>query len=239
MALLFFCLVLATACGKSATATDVSEPTTLPTQQPTQQPQPTPEPAKEWEPFVSKEIYDAYTLNNDVVGWLTVTGCEIDNRIFQSYNNSYYLRLDEEGNYNVWGCYFLDYINVNDGYTLSDKVNIIYGHALNDDPNNKKFSKLKRFKNSDFALQNSTITFDLLYDTTTWQVFSACNIPITIDYIDPNPYTEKYANTLNYMKKNSFVDFGVDVTTDDQILVLSSCTSNENVRFVVAAKLVQ
>ena len=41
------------------------------------------------------------------------------------------------------------------------------------------------------------------------------------------------------MVNNSYYDFGVPITTDDQILVLSTCTSDENVRFVVAAKLAQ
>ena len=233
--LLAFYMLFATACNK----TENTETSALPTQQPTQQTVHTAQPTAQWEPFVSQNVYDAYNLNNDVTGWLTVTGCEIDNRVFQSADNDYYLRLDEEGKYDIWGCYFLDYINVNDGYTLPDKVSIIYGHALDDDPNSEKFSKLKRFKNSGFALQNSTITFDLLYDTTEWQIFAACDIPVTIDYIDPNPNTEKYTDTLAYMQNNSYVDFGVDVTTDDQILVLSTCTSNENIRFVVAAKLVK
>ena len=230
--LMAFCLVFATACAKGTGTGETAQPT----HQPTIQLQPT---VERWAPFVSQNVYDAYNQNNDVTGWLTVTGCEIDNRVFQSVDNDYYLRRNENGEYDVWGCYFLDYINVNDGYTLPDKVSIIYGHALDDNPDSEKFSKLKRFKNKDFALQNNIITFDLLYDTTKWQVFSACDIPITIDYIDPNPNSEKYAKTLDHMLKNSYVDFGVDVTVNDQILVLSTCTSNENIRFVVAAKLMK
>jgi len=59
----------------------------------------------------------------------------------------------------------------------------------------------------------------------------------TIDYIDPNPDDAKYQATLDYLIDNSYVDMGVSVTTEDQILVLSTCTSDENVRFVVAGKL--
>ena len=229
------CMIFATSCSKNEKQSE----STLPTQQPVQQTEPTSSPDIYWQPFVSQKVYDAYNENEDVAGWLTVTGCEIDNRVFQSTDNDYYLRLNENGEYDVWGCYFLDYINVNDGYTLPDKVSIIYGHALDDNPNSEKFSKLKRFKNSEFALQNSTITFNLLYDTTEWEIFAVCDIPITIDYIDPNPDEEKYTDTLEHMQKNSYVDFGVDITTDDQILVLSTCTSNENIRFVVAAKIIE
>ena len=226
--ILLACLLLVTlvftACGSS-----VSEP------QPTPSPTPTPVP---YAPYVSQQVYDAYNENSDVIGWLTLEGCDIDNRVFQCGDNDYYLRRSEAGEYDVWGCYFLDYINVNDGKQLTDKVSIIYGHALDDDPNSEKFSKLKRYKDADFALNNSTISFDLLYANTQWQIFSACDIPVTIDYIDPNPPEEKYNDTLSYMLENSYVDFGVDVTTQDKILVLSTCTSNPDVRFVVAAKLV-
>jgi len=185
-------------------------------------------------------LADAYELNNDVVGWLTVDGCEIDNRIFQAADNDKYLRVDEEGNYDVWGCYFLDYINVieNDS-RFTDKVNIIYGHSFEDDAENEKFSKLKRYCDAEFAARHPIIKFDFLNGTSKWQIFSACKIPITIDYIDPNPYEEKYRETLDYMVNNSYVDFGVDVTDDDQILVLSTCTSDENVRFIIAAKFVE
>lgn len=228
--LLVFCAVFSTACGKSQPTQDTNNPS-----QPTTESTPDTD-IVEWAPFVSKDVYDAYNLNNDVVGWLALPGCDINNRVFQAVDNDYYLRLNEEGEYDIWGCYFLDYINVNDGYSLPDKVSIIYGHALDDDAESEKFSKLKRYKNADFALANAQISFDLLYANTSWQIFSACDIPITIDYIDPNPDSEKYTTTLEYMLTNSYVDFGVDVTAEDKILVLSTCTSNPDVRFVVAAK---
>lgn len=186
------------------------------------------------------ELEAAYELNNEVVGWLTVDGCEIDNRIFQAADNDKYLRVDEEGNSDVWGCYFLDYINIiEDGSRLTDKISIIYGHSLEDTSESEKFSKLKRYRDTSFAEQHSTIEFELLNGKTQWQIFSACQTPITIDYIDPNPDTEKYQSILNYMLENSYADFGVDVSTNDQILVLSTCTSDENVRFIVAAKLIK
>ena len=190
----------------------------------------------EYAPYVSAELKAAHAENEDVVGWLVVEGCDIDNRVFQGVDNDEYLRVNEAGESDIWGCYFLDWINVHNGCTaLQDKVSIIYGHSLDDYPDSEKFSKLKRYKDADFAAQHPTIRFDLLYAEQEWQVFAACNIPITIDYIDPNPDDSKYQDTLDYMLENSFVDFGVSVSTSDKILVLSTCTSDDNVRFVVAA----
>ena len=193
-----------------------------------------------WEPFTSAALKAAYEENNDVVGWLSLPGCDIDNRVFQASDNDYYLRRNEAGEYDVWGCYFLDYINViEDNVRLVDPVNIIYGHSLLDVAESERFSRLKRYKQQEFAQQNPTFTFSLLEQELTFEVFAACDIPISIDYIDPRPDDEKYGATLDYMLQNSYVDFGVPVSVDDRILILSTCTSDDTVRFVVAGRLVQ
>ena len=188
------------------------------------------------EPQQLTQLQLKHQSNEDTVGWLTVDGCEIDNPLFHGEDNEEYLRVDENGQGNIWGCYFLDYINRSDGEKLQDKVNIIYGHSKGDDPNEKKFSKLKRYKDETFAKEHPAIELELLNNNTKWQIFAAVDIPVSIDYIDPNPDVEKLNRTLKYMLDNSYVDFDVDVSDKDQILILSTCTSNEDVRFVVAAK---
>ena len=185
------------------------------------------------------QLAAAYAENNDVVGWLSIPECEIDNRVFQYTDNDYYLRKDEQGNYDVWGCYFLDYINVQDGFDFTDRVNIIYGHAHGDTSENPKFSKLKRFRDEEFSREHPTIRFDLLYQEWEWEIFACSNVSIYSDFIDPNPEGEKWHGTFDSMIENSFVDYGVSVTEDDTILLLSTCTSNPEVRFVVAAKLIR
>lgn len=193
----------------------------------------------EYYPFVSQELKDAHDENSDVVGWLTVDGCEIDNRIFQYDDNDYYLRKNEQGEYDVWGCYFLDYINIHDDNDLFDRVSIIYGHSLGDTTESEKFSRLKYYRDKSFAKKHRIIRFDMLNEEHEWQVFAVCNIPVSIDYIDPNPDDAKFDSTIGYMLDHSFVDMKTDVTKNDQILVLSTCTSADDVRFVVAAKLVK
>lgn len=188
--------------------------------------------------WLTKELDRWYEINSDVVGWLSLPCCDIDDPIVQSYDNNYYLRRTiESDEYDAWGCYFLDYINYHDTVSLFDKVSIIYGHALGDYAESEKFSKLKRYKDAEFAGENPYITFSLLEKELKFEIFAVSDMPITIDYIDPNPDDAKYRDTLDYMLDNSYVYMGVDVTTEDQILVLSTCTADENVRFVVAGKL--
>ena len=188
--------------------------------------------------FVSQELQDAHAANSDVVGWLTLDGCEINDRVMQSTDNAFYLRRNEEGRYSVWGCYFMDYINIHSGSNLYDRVTIIYGHSSGNSSNGNKFSKIKRYRDENFAKEHPVITLSLLYREMKWEVFACSDVPITINYIDPDPSEKTFRETISYLISNSYVDFGVDVKDDDKILILSTCTSDEYVRYVLAARLI-
>ena len=188
--------------------------------------------------FSSQALQDAHAANSDVVGWLTLDGCEIDDRVMQSTDNNFYLRRNEEGRYSVWGCYFMDFINIHSGSTLYDRVTIIYGHSSGNSANGNKFSKIKRYRDASFAKEHPVITLSLLYREMKWQVFACSDIPITINYIDPDPSEKAFKETISYLLSHSYVDFGVDVKDDDKILILSTCTSDELVRYVLAARLI-
>lgn len=78
---------------------------------------------------------------------------------------------------------------------------------------------------------------------TTWQVFAASKVPIegenAVYYLDPNPDESTYSALLSTLRAASADHFkNVEVTSSDKILILSTCTSNETVRFVLCAKLV-
>ncbi len=182
----------------------------------------------------------ARTGNPDVIGWLTVDGAEIDEAVVQAADNDKYLRRTiESSDYDVWGCYFADYeCDLSAENSLSNTT-IIYGHALDDDPDAEMFSKLKRFKDKAFAAAHPTITLGLDGALLTFEIFAASNIPISINYIDPTPAAAELQSTLDYLQANRFVSYDdVMVSTDDRILILSTCTSDDNVRYVVAAKLI-
>ena len=69
------------------------------------------------EQTVLDNINAAFAVNNDVVGWLTVPGTEIDEQVVQGDTNTEYERLswdrkDADGDgvpdYDFYGCYFAD-----------------------------------------------------------------------------------------------------------------------------------
>lgn len=189
-------------------------------------------------------LIDAKAQNDDVVAWLTVPGTEIDDPVVQAADNDYYLRRTWLGESDVWGSYFLDYECHAREVASLDKVSIIYGHSNGDSKDDKNFSQIKRWEDADFAAQNPTFTLRLTDGTlTTWQVFAASKVPVegenAVYYLDPNPSEETYSALLNTLRAASAQSFdGVEVTSQDKILILSTCTSNDIVRYVLCAKLV-
>ena len=54
------------------------------------------------------ELAEARAKNPDTVAWLYIPGAEVDDPVMQVEDNGYYLKLDENGEYAMWGCYYAD-----------------------------------------------------------------------------------------------------------------------------------
>jgi len=66
-------------------------------------------------------------INNDVIGWLTVYGTNIDYPLVQAENNETYVNTSISGEKVLSGSIFLDYRNQSD---FTDFNSIIYGHHM-------------------------------------------------------------------------------------------------------------
>ena len=69
-------------------------------------PQPSATPAGEVIPTVDRQakLAEARAKNPDTVAWLYIPGAEVDDPVMQAEDNGYYLKLDENGEYAMWGC---------------------------------------------------------------------------------------------------------------------------------------
>ena len=86
---------------------------------------------------------EARAKNPDTVAWLYIPGAEVDDPVMQAEDNGYYLKLDENGEYAMWGCYYAHCENQIGGRDELDKNTTIFGHsASNCDPDGPKFTKL-------------------------------------------------------------------------------------------------
>ena len=176
------------------------------------------------------------TRNSDVVGFLKVNGTNIESIIVQGKDNSYYLSHNFEKKSNKGGWMFADYRNKFDG---SDKNIIIYGHNMRD---GSMFATLKNILNREWQEKedNKYVTFVTENENLTYEVFSVYQIEdedyyITTDFSDDADFED----FINKIKSRSRKDFNVEVTSEDQILTLSTCANDNKYRVVLHARKIE
>ena len=139
-----------------------TEPIDIPGRTPsgTSAPQPSATPEGEVIPSVDRqaELAEARAKNPDTVAWLYIPGAEVDDPVMQAEDNGYYLKLDENGEYAMWGCYYAHCENEIGVRDKLDKNTTIFGHsASNCDPDGVRFTKLYRYMDADFAKEHPYI----------------------------------------------------------------------------------
>ena len=213
------------------TQTQASTPLT-PTSTPSPIPSPTPTPI----PYVlSDRLAEVRVQNPDASAWLTIPGTRIDDPVVCGSDNEFYLKHDYLGNKDIAGAIYQDFRNAG---SFSDRHSILYGHNMK---NGTMFHNLRYFKEEDFALKNNRIFLETLDGMTEWQVF-ASYVMTTDFYVIQTVFSDdaEYQAFLNTLIKKSGIDYGLDVTADQQILTLLTCSYEvDNARFVVHAAKVQ
>lgn len=185
--------------------------------------------------MINVDFNDLKKVNKDTVGWIQVTGTNINYPFVQTKDNNYYLSHSFDKSYNDMGWVFLDYRNnINN---LSQNT-VIYGHGL---LNNTMFGSLKQVvkKNWYSNPENYTIKISTEKENTVWQVFSTYTIKPESYYITTSFSTdESFDQFIKTIKKRSVYDYKLDVNTNDKILTLSSCYDDTK-RVVLHAKLIK
>ncbi|MDD2955599.1 MAG: class B sortase [Oscillospiraceae bacterium] len=193
-------------------------------------------------PELAEKLKDAISQNSHVVGWLNIPNTTVDEPVVQTSNNKDYFRLNWLGGYQFSGCYWADYECRLGARSNLLQNTIIYGHNLDDDKvNGVKFAQLMNFADLEFAKNNPYIYFSTPEDDMTWQVFAAFYSDTKLNYITPTMSVTDYNNLLTEAKLRSEHNYDVNVTINDKILTLSTCTykygARTDQRFVVMAKL--
>lgn len=170
--------------------------------------------------------------NEDTVAWIKVENMNIEYPVVKSNNNEYYLTRSFDRTYNSAGWVFMDYRNKADG---TDKNIVLYGHNRKD---GSMFGDLKDiFKEEWYSNEDNTfITYITEDEYCTYEIFSAYRIEVEDYYITTKfKNDDEFDTFVKRLKKRSFRDFGVEVSGEDQILTLSTC-SNADYRVAVHAK---
>lgn len=206
---------------------------TAPTE-PTYEPEPEPEP----EPLILlprivalREQYN----NPDIVGYIQIPNTTVSYPVAQTGNNEFYLYHNLQFERDGAGAIFVDYEN--DIFRLEDDNMIIFGHNMR---RNHKFHAVRNFNRRDFFDTHTYILLTTPYRETVWDIFAFFPTTIHFDYLFTNFDTrEDFYDFITILQEKSIHPRDMEVTTDDQLLILSTCTSggSDDGRYIAIARL--
>ena len=175
-----------------------------------------------------RELNQSY---DDSIGWIYIPDTNINYPIMQSSDNEYYLRRAYDGSYLYSGSVFLDWRCNSD---FSGDVNMLYGHNMQ---NGSMFADVLNFVNEDYFDSHKygwLTTEDSVYRI---EFFSVSQ---------PQSYSGVYNvqragdKWLRKLKSCSLIFKNPQVSEDDSMISLSTCTNSEgSSRTVLTGKLVE
>lgn len=178
--------------------------------------------------------------NTDIVGWIEISGTNINYPVLQGEDNDYYLKHNYKHEYISTGSIFLD--KDYDFNKPSDNL-LIYGHR------NKvglMFDELIKYKDESFYKEHKTIRFTTEKSDDTYEVMSVfysrvyytdeTNVFRYYNFVNAKNGLD-YAEFVKNAKESSLYDTGVTAIYGNQLMTLSTCDySQQNGRFAVIAK---
>lgn len=265
--LLALCMVFVfAACGKDPANPDPVDPSNpagpVDPANPDDPTQPTKEEQlKELQKTMLENTLAMQQKNKDTIGWIYIDGTTVNDVVVKvNYNddNKYYLRRNANGENDNDGCYYADWRCKTGNRNSISKNTVVYGHNLGrsanglipdyqNHANGPKFAQLLKYQDEEFAKTHPYIYYSTIEEDMVWQVFAVFYTDIKFDYIEPNPADATFNSLLKKAQDLSFYNYDVEVSSNDKILTLSTCTYRmaddtklhypNDYRYVVMAKL--
>ena len=185
------------------------------------------------------EYAPIYSLNPDLVGWISIDGTKIHYPVVQSSldNPNYYLDRNFEKKYSSHGCIYAS--EAADVFTPSDNVTL-YGHRMAD---NSMFGELGYYTEKDFWQEHQYIRFDTLQERHLYQVIYVFSTTASMgegfayhNFVDATD-SSNFNAYIFQCKELSYYDTGLTAEYGDKLITLSTCEyTNTHGRLVVVAK---
>lgn len=177
--------------------------------------------------------------NPDICAWIQIPGVNVNYAILQSSEDAedFYLNHDTEKKYKTAGSIYIQKINNKD---FTDPNTVIYGHNM---LNGSMFGTLKKFRNRQFFEENTTIYVYTPGHILTYTIYSAFvyddrHILNSFNFGTDEGFSAFLEQTLNPTSMVKNVRDGVNITTNDRIISLSTCTANDSERYLVEGVLI-
>ena len=193
----------------------------------TSEPGATPEPEEtqvQSEVPISVDWDYLHSINTDIVGWLYCPNTIINYPVMQTTDNDYYLHRSYDRQPNTAGALFADY-NAAIGVTYSNFI--VYGHNMKD---GSMFATIYNYVDQEFYNQHPIMY--LLTPTQNYRVdlIAAHIVESTLDNY-PGYFQEgEYQDYLNMITASSFFRTSASVSTDCQLITMSTCDYSSNYR---------
>lgn len=166
--------------------------------------------------------------NPDIYAWVYIPDTNVNYPVLQNpTDDSYYLKHDKDGNYSEAGAIYSQLANKTD---FSDPVTVLYGHNMN---SGGMFATLHYFENKEFFDSHEDMFIYTEGHILTYRVIAAYqydnrHILNSFNFTDPAVVQQYFDTVLN---PNSLVvneREGVQLTAEDKIVQLSTCTGDAN-----------
>jgi len=205
-----------------------------------------------------KSFDDLRAMNKDVIGWVRVPATNIDYPVVQSPDeeDDYYLKHNIRGEKDNNGTIFANY-DLRLEYGEKNPCIVLYGHHMK---SGLMFNNLMKYDTvtygTSFYKENPVVRFDTLYYPGEWVIFGIMKIDANVpmysyanqDTPNPNYFgfirlefedDDDFAEFITGLRARSMIDSAscVEVTTEDELLLLSTCSYEyDNYRTVVMAR---
>ena len=190
-------------------------------------------------PYKDMHLID-YDLNEDMVGWLSVTGTDIYYPLMQSFEvPDYYLTHDFYKNRSPYGC---PYVQTDCNLFLPSDNIIINGRYMKD---GTMFAPLENYKSAKFYKTHKSVVLNIEGREHRYRVLAFIALPFTaddknsfkfyefVDAYDPKSFRDFVAKC----KSLSLYDTGVTADYGDHLLTLAATDYNDkNERLLLIAK---
>ena len=203
---------------------------------------------------ILEELKQAYAINNDLAGWLSIPGTEMDTAVLLGEDNSYYLKKDfynkttYETSADNYGNIYLDY------RCLPDRISknmVIHGHTTgkSDGIPKQAFRSLYDYRDKNHFIKNPIIRYKTLTGEYTYKicaVFLSNTQPkddngYFFNYIYPDMGENNMVGYIEQVNQRKLYETGVTLEPTDKVITLSTCIydygKNVDTRLVVVGRL--
>ena len=170
--------------------------------------------------------------NDDIVGYITIEGTNINYPVVQTTNNDFYVSHNLSKEKNASGAVFMSYIN---SPTMTSRNTILYAHNMK---NGSMFHDLRYYSDRQFFNEHRTIHYISLYEESVWEIFAIYPTSTSVNYTQTDFTTlAEFDAFLQDLQLRSVVKSNVEVSQSDTLLTLSTCTNTaEDMRYALHAK---